>query len=522
MMTKASQEIKSILLQLCSFIRENKWVPWIVAVSVLLSYGVCLTGGRIGIDSEVNINDADKLLKSWYSIGRFSLVFTKNLTGMRELNPMAANVLMMIMMVLYGIFSDFLFYVFSGNDRRMKIFYIIFPALFLTHPCYVQQYIFTVQAFEVALAMLLCLASVFCVSGWALEGKKGFLVPGLFLMVWSFGAYQAFLPFYMAAALAVYLVYFYFHDHKEKFFYIKAAVCETAAFIAGYLLYSLAVKLVIIWQEGFGFQGEYLEGQLRWRENPVPVCIAAIRHYMGEVLLGKNVFYTKTFLLFGLLFAGHLLYTWYKERRKEYVWYAAAALALALSPFYLAFYQGGGVLMRTQMSLPFAAAFFGAAAAALIFGKRGKLQAVVTALFLLAAVNQGTVSARAMYSAQMTYENDKTTAEQLIMRMQLLDAALPGQRVAMIGQYHPAMPEAAGIREETVGYSFFEWDYMTDVGVSRRGTGLMKALGFPFESATPEEYFAAKMYSLNMPCWPAAGSVEKVGDLVIVKFSDEY
>lgn len=522
MTVNITQEMKSILKQLQNFIRENKWVLWIAVLSVLLSYGVCLSGEVIGIDSEVNLNDADTFLKSWYSIGRFSLVFTKNLFGMRELNPAAANMLMAVMMVLYGIFADFLFYVFSGNDRRMKIFYIIFPALFLTHPAYVQQYIFTVQAFEVALAVLICLASVFCISKWALEGRKVFLIPGILFMVWSFGSYQAFVPFYMSAALSVYLVYYFFHDGKEKNFYLKAAVCEAAAFFAAYFLYSLAVKAVIIWQEGFSFRGSYLEGQLLWSTESVSVCIGAIKHYIGEVLLGRNMFYTKTFFPFAVLFAGHLLYTWVKTKRKDYILYAAAALVLFLSPFFLAFYQGKGILIRTQMSLPFAAAFFGAAAMAFLFSARRKAAAAVTVLCLFFAVNQGTASARALFSAKMTYENDKMTAEQLIVQMQLLDAAQPGQRVAMLGQYHPALPEAAGVRKESIGFSFFEWDFMTDVGVSERGTGFLKALGFPFEPAAPEEYTAAEVYGRNMPSWPRTGSVQKVGDVVVVKFSDEY
>lgn len=519
---KASREIKKLMAQYNCFIRENRWVPWIVIISVLISYGICLSGVRIGIDMEANLNDADQFLGSWYSIGRFSLVFLKNLTGMREMNPITANILMLIMMVLYGIVADFMFYIFSNNDRRMKIFYIIFPALFLTHPCYTQQYIFTVQSFEVAFSMLLCLVSVFCVSMWAFEGKRGFLIPGILLMVWSFGSYQAFLPFYMAAALAVYLVYYFFHEHTEKHFYRKAAACHIAAFVLGYFLYTLAVKAVLLWQEGLGFKGEYLEEQVMWATNSLEICIGTIKHYMSEVLLGKNVFYTKTFLLFAVLFAVHLLCTWVKERRGDYILYALAALALVLSPFYLAFYQGGGILMRSQLSLPFAAAFFGAAAASFIFSGRKYLAGMVTSVCLLLAFNQGTTASRAMLSAQMTYENDRMTAQQIIVQMQALDAASAGQRVAMIGQYHPILPEAAGIREETIGYSFFEWDFMTSVGVSERGTGFMKALGFPFEPATFEEYFEAGMYSLNMPSWPAAGSVQRMGDIVVVKFSDEY
>lgn len=520
MLEKASGEIRETGFQLRLFLKENPLVPWITAAAVLISYGVALSGFRIGIDAEANLNDPDAFLNSWYSIGRFSLVFTKNLFGLRNLNPFTANLLMMAFMFCYGIFADFLFFLFSGNGRGMRIFYIIFPALFLTHPCYVQQYLFTVQAFEVALSTLICLGAVMCVSKWAFEEGKGYLASGLLFMVWSFGSYQAFLPFYMAAALSVYLVYYWFHDNRKQGFYLKAALRHTGAFVMGYILYILAVKAVIIWRNGFGFQGEYLEDQVLWKTSSATECIGNIKHYMRMVLFGESVFYTKTFFIFAILFALHLLYSWGKWRRKEFFLYAMAALALVLSPFYLAIYQGAGILMRSQMSLPFAAAFFGAAVSAYLCGRKRTAANGAVLIGLLLAINQGTTSSRAMFSAYMAYEQDKMTAEQLLIRMQALDGGTAGQRVAMIGSYRPSLPVGAGIREETVGYSFFEWDYMSKLGVSKRGTGFLTSLGFPYEPATEQEYQAALLLGGNMPSWPAAGSVVRMGEIIVVKFSD--
>lgn len=519
-MTKTGRVIKEGGIQYKKFIKENKWVPWIVIASVILSYGISLTGFRIGIDAESNINDADTFLNSWYSIGRFSLVFFKNLTGLRELNPFLANMLMMVVMVFYGLFANFMFYVFSDSDKQMRVFYLIFPALFLTHPCYVQQYIFTVQAFEVAVCTLTCLLSVYLISRWAFGEGKGFLLSGIVLMVWSFGGYQAIVPLYMSAALAVYLVYYYFHDNQEPFFYLRAAVRYALSFVAGYILYSFAVRLVLIWKEGAGFQGQYLEGQIHWAQYPPEICIGGIKYYMKEVLLGTNGFYTKTFLVFLLLFALHLLYTWVKGRRGEYILYAAAAVALVLSPFYLAFYQGGGILMRSQMALPFVAAFFAAAFTAFALSNRCVPVILATAVCLYFAVNQATFSSKAIFSAQMTYEHDKMVAQQLVNRMQELDAVGEGQRIAMIGQYQPKLPQGAAIRKETIGFSFFEWDFAAFMGVTNRGTGFLKALGYPYEKATLEEFAASQIHSVTMPSWPAKDSVQRLGDVIVVKFSD--
>lgn len=550
MLERMNREIKDLRTDCREFVRENRWVPWVAVLSVLLSYGLCLSGFRIGIDSEALINDSTKQLNSWYTIGRFSLVFTKNLLGMRQFNPMTENLLMMIFMVLYGIFASFLFWRFSGKSRELKAFYIVFPALFLTHPCFVHQYLFTLQAFEVALGLLCCLGAVYCISRWAFEGERWLLIPGILLMVWGFGSYQALIPLYMAAALSVYLIYYEFHrergttpgaEKKERSFYWRAALCHASAFLIAFLLYELAVKAVVIWQKGFGFAGEYLEEQILWESNPIWVCIGHIKHYMREILLGESLFYPKTFLFFAVIFAVHLLYRWIKDRRRDYLLYAAAAFLLVLSPFYLAVYQGSGVLMRTQMALPFTAAFFGAAAVSYLrnviadlgvkYGKTGKsgasagiafrfLAGIVTAFCLLFAVYQGDVTSKAVLSAYMTYENDKLTAGQLVTRLQEQGAVFPGQKVAMIGQHRPYMPEGAGIREEVVGYSFFEWDYKSPIGVTRRGTGLLTALGFPCEPVSREEYVLAEACSAAMPSWPAEGSVQIIGGIAVIKFSD--
>ena len=91
-----------------TFIRENRLTPWICAAAAALSYGVMLSGLRIGVDSEYNMYNPDALMRSWYSINRYSLVWLKNLFGMRMLNPFAENLLMIAVLTLCGIFSSFI------------------------------------------------------------------------------------------------------------------------------------------------------------------------------------------------------------------------------------------------------------------------------------------------------------------------------------------------------------------------------------------------------------------------------
>ena len=514
--------------ELYVFLKENRAVLWISMLTVIFSYGQMLTDFRIGVDSEANMNSPEYILQSWYTVNRFSLVWLKNLFHMRELNPFAENFLMLVGMTLCGVTGSFLFYVCSGRSGKMRGFCRIFPFLFLSHPCFVQQFAFTLQAAEVALCMLAVLLSVFCVTCWISEKRSGWLAAGLVFMVIGFGGYQALVPFYMAAALAGYIIYYRFHDGMGRFFYLGAAVRHAAAFAVGYILYTLAGRAVTLWKFGPDFSVGYLEDQIAWKSRSAWECVLMIKSYMEEVVWGRGPYYGPVFLAGSVIFLLYVLCGWISERRREYILLVAAALALIISPFYLCFYQGSGILMRSQLCLPFTSAFVGAAALLAFARETGnavqkkflRSAAALTAVFLvLAGIRQASISSRAVFIAQMSYENDKSVAAQIVSRMQDLGSSDAGTHIAMLGTLDSWLKDEE-LRREIIGYSIFEWDAAGPVGVTRRGVGFMEAHGYPYEAATEEEYAAALAQGGAMPSWPADGSVQVLDGVVIVKFSD--
>lgn len=531
------KEGKRTAREFLAFFKSNPLVTAVSAAAVLLGYGVNLVSLRVGIDMEMNMYAPDKLLDSWYTIQRFSLVWLKNLFGMRNFDPVVQSLGMIVVFTFCGILCAYAFSRFSGQAEKLKGFCLVFPALFLSHPCFAQQFVFTMQGFEVAVCMAATIMAAFCVGSFSFagqdgkqkKGRYGWLFAGLLLMVFGFGGYQALVPFYMALALSLYLVYFEFHRDMPKGFYFKVALMEAGAFLVGYIFYNLVGKAVIGFTQGWNFEGNYLEGQLYWSTNSVQNCLGYIKSYMKQVLLGQGEFYSGFYLLFGAIFALRLLWGWVKERRREYWLYGAASFCLFLSPFFLAFYQGGGVLMRTQFALPVALAFFGASLMYMFDGKireKGGIGAFVQPLLLGAllifSVNQVNITGKAMLSAAWTYEGDKRLAYELADELHEIDAVHPETRIAMLGQYHPNAPKSVDTRWETIGYSIFEWDYAGPVGVSERGCGFLKSLGIPYEAVLPEEYELAKEFGRQMPSWPYEGSVQWMGDVVVVKFSEEY
>ena len=71
-------------------------------------------------------------------------------------------------------------------------------------------------------------------------------------------------------------------------------------------------------------------------------------------------------------------------------------------------------------------------------------------------------------------------------------------------------------RIENIGASFFGWDG----GHTSRVTNFLHILGYTSLDALPLERRSAYVdQGITMPVWPAKGSVQVVGDVVLVKFS---
>lgn len=531
MKERQSSEFRDVWQELIRFFNANRSVFWISVFAAVFSCGQMLADFRIGVDSEANMNSPDYIMESWYTVNRFSLVWLKSLFGMREFNPFAENFFMLTGLVLCGVMGSFLFYECAGCSQRIRGFCRIFPLLFLSHPCLVQQFAFTLQAAEVAMCMLTVLISVFCVMRWAFGDRKGWLLAGFVFMVFGFGGYQALVPFYMAAALAGYIIYYQFHDGMERFYYLRAALRHAVAFVFGYVLYVLAGKAVTLWQFGPDFQVGYLEEQIAWKTRPVWECIGMIKSYIKEVALGSGPYYGPVFLIGSLIVLLYLLWGWFSGKRREYVLCMAAAAALVLSPFYLCFYQGSGILMRSQLCLPFVSAFVGSAVLLvsqqpaedrvmpLRMGLVRAGSAAAVFFLVLAGIRQGSISSRAAFIAQLTYENDREVASQIVSQMHSMGASDAGMHIAMVGCLDSFQSDEE-LRREIIGYSIFEWDFLGPVGVTRRGIGFMQAHGYPYEAATEEEYAAALETSKDMPSWPSDGAVRFSDGVVIVKFSE--
>lgn len=203
--------------------------------------------------------------------------------------------------------------------------------------------------------------------------------------------------------------------------------------------------------------------------------------------------------------------------------YLGGALLLALlcllAPFGLHFMSGGGGTMpyRTMVAAPYAAWLMGMLALSACTGWQRK--AAYAALFV---GGFQLLNAHASYSGAriLTLGHDRELAAAVYARI-VQHAPEFDRSYRQKVDFHGAKPFSSVLPKpysSTIGYSFFEWDGGNPVRIFY----FMKLIGYDgLQLIGSEEREALQSVYAGMPVWPAADSVRRVGDTVLVKLGDE-
>lgn len=95
---------------------------------------------------------------------------------------------------------------------------------------------------------------------------------------------------------------------------------------------------------------------------------------------------------------------------------------------------------------------------------------------------------------------------------------MQNQKVVFVGTRDSRLPQSAA-RGEVIGHSFFDFG-ITDIGITNRAVSLLNYLGMNAGSVSAKDYIAAIDAAKDKPCWPAADSVFKLDDCIVIKLSD--
>ena len=538
--------------------------------AVLFVYGIRLTETDLSIDTEIMLNDQREVLDSWIGIGRFGLVFTKKLFGFVRLVPFTENLMMVLALTAAGMALSFAIWDWCGRQEKFSMAWRLIPALYLSTPCFAEQFHFTLQAFPVAFAMGLAVVSVYFAEKWAWKRESLlWLLLGAVLGIWAAGTYQV-----LAAMLVALFAMAYFlritESERENGF-LMAGVRSAAGFalsLAGYVILGEAVKAAT------GCYSQYVEGQMHWSEG-VRVCLHYIFNDVMRVLKSTEIFYhpwTAVVLIAFAAAAGwKIIRMGGGMEKKLCAWFSLAMTAAA--PFYLTAVTGYYQPARAQMVYPLAFAFWAVYLTAFEIrplsgrgvpartteprgvsarttesrgvparsdvpqgagtqttapqslsspraGCRRRIWAkrVLGLVCVILAVSQAQVTTGLFRTAAEVSRNDQLLLNRIYARVEeVADTEDMDQvMILFVGKKDPVLPHDS-LKGDTIGYSFFNWGDEL-VGVTGRiftENGLGRVLGMEYGPVNVESYENAVRDAAGRPCWPAKDSVWKVSEGVI-------
>ena len=130
------------------------------------------------------------------------------------------------------------------NSGRTELSWV-FPVLFFSSIPMIEQVNFQCQSFEIAFAMMLCAAALLLEWQWILSGGIIRLLFSVLLGTWCFASYQAFVPLYISASMASFVLGYYYRNEEVESKVFLISIKLTAVFLCDYVIYTLLGKLLL-------------------------------------------------------------------------------------------------------------------------------------------------------------------------------------------------------------------------------------------------------------------------------------
>ncbi len=508
------------------FCQNNRLSIYLVLAMVFLTYGFMLLHFSFSIDTEAIVVKQLGFCDGWLGINRYGLIFTKWLTGMLSIVPGFATMLMVLATFGYSLAWMYFFYWVKGKGRAMPELCWVFPVLFFSSVPMVELTNFQCQSFEIAFTMLICAAALLLEWQWLLEGGKLRLLLSILLGTWCFASYQAFIPVYISACLAAFLLGYHYRNDEVSVRSFPISIKLVFVFLFDYLASALLGRLLL---SITGMEaGQYTDNMIQWGKKPFHEILSALKIYAGDVIFARNIFWNRGYLFVA---AGLLLTAFWKFRRKTseqkfYPYSVFVTFLLLASPFFLPLLLGAAPVVRGQLALPFVTAI-----GAEMLGERflelaerhsehSSLICSTLAAILFFTILRGNIvkDNRLLYSDYVVHQQENALTERLIEKIEAMGSNQETV-VAILGKWSPTC-NASMIQGETLGRSFYEWDQAIPGCTCKRVLDYWSVLGYQYRHPNETQWEEAEDFGENMPSWPQQGSVARHKDMVVIKMSE--
>ena len=495
------------------YVRNNKKVILGAFLFSIICFGFFLTNHTIGIDEETWILE-DENSPLWLLQGRFGIqLLNYFLTDHGRFAPFLWDFLSVLIWFFSGIiFSWSLFEQTGRGTKKLALFF--FLAYFSSVP-FVEGEIFAFSQFDlqITIGMLCCAVSFMVLCDYIKDRKKWEIPAALFLLIFSFSIYQAYICVFVTAVVAYCLIEFINQDAAlGKRICLFAVICVVAG--ALYCVINMFISTII------GSASYLSDNYIGWFEETsiwkaLFLALANIvRVSFGITIYDETIYggivictISVAFVIWGLF----RILTERSWKRKGILLFYGVALMCAPFILYVALgtYKTHG---RLLLGIPLAGAVELWLILTYVTRPFWKKVGIVIGSYLLF------LNARNMnmlyYEAQIVYDHDKEIANQVMYDIQRAGMDYHKKPIVFIGC--KTMDEIPIEESGTIGGSLFEWDG----GNNYRMRDFIQTQGFALLTPSEEQLQEALTLSEGMEEWPHTNGIKESEDIIVVYFSE--
>jgi hypothetical protein len=518
------------------FCRQNIFLVYVAALTVLLTYGFMLLNSVTGIDTEGAMS-AYRTSGFSFSIsaGRWGGQFLDMLWRITPYNPYLATVGSLCFLMIGALIWNYVFisaangFIADMSAMRSRVGAGLFCVLYITSFVWNELMYFHPATFF--FSVMLCPLVILIIFKGILFSRFWLAAVGVLCSAFLFSVYQALVPFLCSGVLICFFLLLRRSTPKILPLFLKI-LCT---FIVAYLLY-LALDFVIKFVCNVQ-SGTYVNNFNMWGKGGFAGSIKRILTVGYELTVvpflqkGYNTYGSLVLLPVSLIF----IYVLLKNRIKYGILFVIAGLCVSGSVMLLPILGANRPPLRAMFSLPlvtgFIVWFLTDERSVDIRCKAQKFCMKLLVVFVIAvSLYQVQVAIQVQYSDYRRNNADVRLAG--ILDEKIINIISENSNVihdengsvplAIFGRYEPFKFDNNFIYGEVSGHSVFYWDTQWDTitAPSRRATRFMQSLGMNYIMPPHEQLTAAAVFAASMPAYPTNGCVAVHNGVVVVKISE--
>ncbi|UVF18359.1 glucosyltransferase domain-containing protein [Microvirga terrae] len=348
-------------------------------------------------------------------------------------------------------------------------------------------------------------------------GQLNSLIIAIVATAFALACYQSFLFFIISAGLGAILVKLPGHNRIWRLVWQGSAIMAIVIVGGGVLYYLIWMALLyglgvpISYIQGFADLGSFLE-------NPVRILNTSLAE-LWKIYSGSPAVYGHRNLVGVLILAGLLAILVQLSSRGLAAVGAGIILIVAIltAPFALHPLSRGFAAYRSMVAVPYIVFLCGT----LVLTSRIHLMRVIGIAAVILVIF-GSLYSLSLFQAanHLVRDHDRLVAQQVYTRIAAAHDKFDVNKPYLVDFYGGKKFQTPYPRvlSSTIGQSFFEWDQ----GNPYRIISFMNLIGFSNLKPLAADQRANYLAEFNtMAIWPNEGSVKVIGDVTLVRLSQE-